>query len=496
VTPLVLDGWGLPSLGPAAAHVIPRAYGILLLLALAHAWPHRHRFFVTERWSGYADAAPWTNRIQNPRVIPLVLAVWAACGVGLALGRGTLVAAVLNAAICHYFFIQMRWRGLLRGMGAPGFMTWWLGAAVAALEVARACDPALAPLALLAAQLDFACIMISAGAYKVIAGYPRHLGMQFGLANPQWGYWAARYQEWPPHHWWFRVQNHAAWITEVVAGVLMLLPPTRQVGALLIAGSFAFVVTQIRLGTLGWMVILAGALFFHPGSAGERLVGLAVPPAPGPFPPPLPALAPLVGAALVAYAVCTPLAHAGVWYNFVARRRLPRPLQAALDAYTNAFGIILWRVFSADHTSFFVRVWAAREDGTRRLLSRYGRPLAGRYNHVGEAITLTTLFTLVKYRPRAEEEFRARLSRYGRTVPLSPGEQLALEYVALDAGPASFVATPIAEHWITPGGAVRTVRHHATRHEHDVTAGSPIHETARPGTYAPAARRARRSENR
>src|SRR5262249_38433146 len=211
--------------------------------------------------------------------------------------------------------------------------------------------------------------------------------------------------------------------------------------------SLAFVVIQIRLGTLGWMVMLAGVLFFPPGSAGDRLVALAISPAPAAVARVPSVLAPFVAVALVAYAVCAPLAHAGVWYNFARRRRLPDLLQAVLDAWADGFGVVVWRVFSPDHTAFFVRVWADRADGTRRLLSRYDRWGAGRYHHVGEAIVLTTLFTRLKYRPGAEAAFRAGLVRYARTVPLSSDELLVLEYVALDAGPSSFLANPIAAHW-------------------------------------------------
>ena len=48
-------------------------------------------------------------------------------------------------------------------------------------------------------------------------------------------------------------------------------------------------------------------------------------------------------------------------------------MQSALDRYTNAFGIIIWRVFSADHTNFFGRIWA--------IEIRDGRPA---YTDLGE----------------------------------------------------------------------------------------------------------------
>ena len=56
----------------------------------------------------------------------------------------------------------------------------------------------------------------------------------------------------------------------------------------------------------------------------------------------------LISAALWTYLALLPFAHAGLYYNFYARRRLAAPLQWILDRYTNLFGLIIWRVFSVD----------------------------------------------------------------------------------------------------------------------------------------------------
>ena len=54
------------------------------------------------------------------------------------------------------------------------------------------------------------------------------------------------------------------------------------------------------------------------------------------------------GVLIVAYIALLPFAYGGLVTNFYLRRRLPAPWQHLLEAYTNFFGIILWRVFSAD----------------------------------------------------------------------------------------------------------------------------------------------------
>ena len=40
-------------------------------------------------------------------------------------------------------------------------------------------------------------------------------------------------------------------------------------------------------------------------------------------------------------------------------------LQRLLERYTNAFGMILWRVFSVDLVNFFIRVYRESRDGAK-----------------------------------------------------------------------------------------------------------------------------------
>lgn len=483
-----------PQLGAGAQAFVRAAYGVLLLGTLLWALPHWRRFFLSERWGGYAHPTREGNAVQSPRVMPAVLALWFACGVLIVLGWWSVWVALVNLLLCRYFFVRMRWRGALRGMGAPGFMTYWLGAVVFLLELTSAYAPAERPLALLVAQVDFAFIMLSAGLYKVTAGYARNDGMELGMVNPEWGYWWWLWKRVPPGHLVFRVLNQLAWSTEVVAGLLMLLPRTRFLGGLLILLSFIFIATQIRLALLCETVILCCFLFFHPGSLGDQLTSWLLPQALAA--PVNPALAvpgfvgPLVGAALWAYLALLPLAHAGLFYNFYAEGRLPslpRPVQRALELYTNFFGIIIWRVFSVDVVNFYPVIQREpRGGGERRLYSRYGLRGGLRYNHVAESITVTTVFTTLKYYPSNFEMFKDRLLRYARTVPRRADEVVVFEYVSIQKQDNRFVFKTVAEFTADPeAGSVeeRTLDHgFSVRRAHE---GSPVREGLRPGSYVP-----------
>lgn len=460
-----------------------------MALTLLFALPHYRRFFLSERWGGYAESRRAIDRWHNPVAAPLALAIWMACGVALTIGQMVVAAALVNVVLCRYYFVHMRWQGLLRGMGAPGFMAYWLGVMVLLLEYTSRHAPQLQPLALLVAQVDFAWIMLSAGIYKWSAGYAHGDGMDFGMVNPMWGYWWRLFLRVPPGHLLYRFLNHMAWVTEVVAAVLMLVPHpgTRATGGLLMTLSFLFIGSQIRLAWLTEIVMLCGLLLVPPGHLVDRAIG-AVFPAATPVVSAGPQL--LNGAVAVvlwAYLVLIPVAHAGLFYNFYARRRLGGVCQTALETYTNVFGLIIWRVFSVDHLNFFIRVLRESPDGVRTLISRYGAPGALRYCHVAECIVITTLFTTLKYHASNQALFDRRLLRYVKTLDARPGDRIVFEYVSVRKMASAWAHVPVAEYIVDP--ASQTIREAIRESGFDVHAAaptSPVHEGARPGSYAPA----------
>jgi hypothetical protein len=184
-----------------------------------------------------------------------------------------------------------------------------------------------------------------------------------------------------------------------------------------------------------------------------------------------------------------PLAHAGLFYNFYAHRSLPAPLQRVLERYTNFFGIIIWRVFSVDHLNFTIRIYNQhRISGERTLISRYGFGGIRRFNQVAESIAITTLFTTLKYHPSNSNLFVERLLRYSRTLPCPADCVLTFEYVSILKRDDAFVFVPVAEYRVdlVSGMVQEQVLDEivSVRAAHAV---SPVHEGARPGSYAPLA---------
>jgi hypothetical protein len=479
-----------PQLSPAFQACIRIAYGLLLLGTLLAAIPHARRFFLSERWGGYAKSSVDVDLVQNPILLPIIFVVWLSCAVMLVCDRFTVAASLLNLGLCRYFFVHMRWRGLLRGMGAPGFMTYWLAFVVFLLEATRWYAPNVQPFAVFVCQVDFALIMLSAGIYKLSAGYARNQGMELGMVNPQWGYWARFYARMKPGHWIFWVCNQLGWSVEIIAAILMLIPATRIYGAILIFLSFVFIATQIRLCLLTEMVMLGCFLFL----SNDMLLSLPVDLHLSLLNPGLETAGPssvpwsiLLSGLLWSYLILLPLAHAGLFYNFYGKRSLPRLLQRVLESYTNFFGIIIWRVFSVDLINFTVRIYnqSRSNPSDRSPLTHFEHPFS-RFNHVAESITLTCLFTALKYYASNKALFHERLLRYAKTLPCPPDRLLVFEYISIRKERSQFAFVPACEFFVDPvNETIAECVKDPGISLHRAAAVSPLHEGARPGSYVP-----------
>lgn len=477
-----------PQLSATAQVVFRSGYGLLLLGVLLLALPNWRRFFTSERWGGYAKSTPSVDCLQNPISTSLIATVWFACAIALIAGFHPLIAASINLLFCRYFFVHMRWKGVLRGMGAPGLMTYWTGFAVFLLTLTQEYAPKAQSLALLTIQVDFAFIMLSAGLYKMTAGYARNYGMEYGLVNPQWGFYPDFWKRFPPSSVVFKTMNHLAWLTEVVSALLMLVPATRFIGGSLMLMSFIFIATQIRLSLLAEIIILDCFVFFHPGSLGDRVLNqltsaVAITPTVSHN---VPFLTEILTVCLGLYLFLLPIAHGLLFINFYGKKSLPGKAQEIFERYTNFFGLIIWRVFSVDIVNFFIRIYRVERTSTeRQLISNYSWLGGLRFSHVGEAICITSLFTTLKYYANQPELFRERLFRYARTLNNKNALDLFLfEYVSVQKRPKDFSYVPVAEYLVdTESGALEVTYLDESVSVNAAHECSPVREGVRPGSY-------------
>ncbi len=479
----------------ASKHVLRIGYGALLFLQLAVLTAAQaHRFFTTERYGGYIESTPSRDRWMRPPVARAIVALWILCALGIASGWLFLPCALINFALARYFYVHTRWHSILRGMGAPGHMSHWLALLIALLAIARTVDAGglLHAMTVLTFRIDFALIMIAAGIYKITAGYAHGDGFERGLVNPWWGFWANWLRRVPPNSLVFRVLNNAGWLAEVVCGTLFLVIPVAPFAAVFFAASFLGIGILIRLGFLGRdgrafyrAVFLSGLAVrgldraHDPGFRTDAGIGTAGRDDrcnPGRW-------------RWLRILLALPFAYAGMAINFYWKRTLLRPLQIALDRWTQFFGLILWRVFTADLINFFVdiRVREAGGERTYMRLRAWDRTTGWRYMHVGEFICLASIFTSLKYYPDDPSIFERRLVRYARTVPTLSGGEIVFEYHAIRKGVRSFEYVHVARYVVDPVNARVTAQILEPGFDPSKRAEtSPVSAGLRPGSYAPA----------
>lgn len=469
----------MPNITSDTLTLLSKGYSVLMMGTLFLSLPNWKKFFLGEKWGGYGDTRLSVSLFQNRFVFPLLGVIWFLSAALLFQKDWTILAGVVNAGFCYYFFVYMRWKGLLRGMGAPGYMSFWLGFTITLLKYLEMhVSPSVFQLALLTIQVDFSLIILSAGVYKASAGYLKNDGLELGLVNPMWGYWWKQYRLISPNHVWIRFLNQSAWILEIVSAVFMLIPQTRLLGAFGVFISFGFIMTQIRLGFLCGMMMLCCGFFINPISVNQKVFDLS-----SQWSDVLWAIG------LGSYLGLRPVALAGLWYNFYKGKSLPGVLQMLLEKYTNVFGIVLWRVFTIDIINFYVHVYVLSKEGLKKkCLSEYSFPLNLRYNHVGESIAVATIFTALKYFPGKPEIFRKRLLRYSKSLSCACDERILFEVWSLRKERNQFVAS-ISQEWVVNpslGEVTEKLVDSAHSPRNTVTFAS-AHACQAPGSYVPEA---------
>ena len=417
------------SLSWSVQALIRSGFALCMLGMLLLSLPSARRFFGSEKFGGYADDEPFLNVVFSPLGRVVFLSAWLAATCWLLVDRHTVLASLVCLMCCRFCFLSLRWRSISRGMGAPGFMLYWLAALVFFLEYTRFYDASgsLRALAILTFKVDFAVIMLCAGQYKLFSGYPQNNGMERGMVNPWWGRLRERYRHLRPDHVVFKILNHCAYLGELIFGGMMLYTATSEVGGLLMAGSFFFIFCHIKLGYLCHTVVVCCFLYCHPGGIVDSLLPTAATPLvmvnPG-----IAILNTVLGAFLLAYLVLLPFMKLGTYYNFYGKKRLPEAWQNFQDKWTNLWGIIIWRVFTIDNTNFYVNAFVEnRTTGRRELYSKpeeFSWSKGLRYCHVCEFVCFVSIFTTLKYFPSNSPLFTKKLMRYARTIPHDVREEL------------------------------------------------------------------------
>jgi len=428
--------------------VFVRSVGVLILLD----WLAFQPFFTV----AFSPRDTWPLLLSDKLLCFVVNALWLVAGLCLVAAPGVwrLAALVILYGIFRYYFIQKRWSSIRRGFGAPGFMSHWVVFYLLLIECSAWLDSSgrLSSAVLALMRFDFALIILCAGVCKMLSGYFVNAGMEYGRANPMWGYHWNSFHKKNPGALYLRLMNFLASGIEMSAGIFMLIPNawTHILGGVAISLSFLYVSAFIRLGRLAFLMALI-PIIFTPGF-GQSICASHQFVLPSLLAPPAvfgcEVLIKFIMALLVAIKVLQ-------YLNFFANWRAPEPLQSIANHLANLWPVIIWRVFTVDVTNFFVRIYSITNDeiATRVVHEaeaynyRHWRNLRLklRFLHVTESIALTSVFTTLKYFPSRPELFRDKLVRYAQSValmlPKTP-QALRFEYVSIQKGKGEFLFIP------------------------------------------------------
>ena len=469
------------SVNSASVGLALQLVGVLQLLFFLQMLPHLRRAFLSVAYGGYGDDRLVTRILQSPPLLVIGSAAWVGGSVLLISDRLPLLGALLQLVIAQYVFIRVRWTSLSRGCGAPGYCSYWLSLAASLLCVGSLLSPAALQWLSLAITIDFALIFLVAGLYKVASGYASGFGVLLGLANPEWGYAPNFWQRRRPKAAYFKVLDTYGWLGEIVGALLILVPATRAIGAVVIAAMFLALVPLVRLGTLTLVVIgqclLVILLAGDPLSlALKALLGVANVSGDAP----VAEVHGLLVAGVLVYLGFIILGYTLMLANFFASKRLPGGIQSIGEISSNALGQILWRVFTADVTDFYVNIFASSvRDSGKQLISRWSGIGWGRYQDVTEAITVTSIFTTRRYFPGDHPRFTDRLMRYAQTLGNAHGDIYIFELTHLDFA-ADHVRCTTAVRFIVDrtSGSIKREQLESS----DPTAAPSVHTRSRPGS--------------
>ena len=440
----------------------------------------------------------WKGRWLEP--VPAraaVVAGWALGSLSLILGVYPLIGALVLLVIFRAIYVRGRWLTLFRGGGAPGFMSHYLAAVLFLLEASAWLDGsgALSAHALRVIRIDFGVILLCSGTYKSLSGYLRGEGMEYGLANPFWGYWYRWFGRIRPRHPFFLLQDQGAAITQVLMGLFLIVPPTRPLGAVMCVASFFYLLFTVRLGRLA-ALMMAIPLLYLPDLGVSLFDGLggAVSVAPIATPP---AVLAALAAAGWSYLALLAAVKAMQYLNLFANLQYPEPLQSWLTRYANFVPIIMWRVFTPDVTNFFIRIGAIdRASGRRTPIAdedtaysyRHWKNLPDklRFLNVTESIAITTVFTTLKYFTSKRELFDAKLVEYARSLNRGDGALISFQYVAILKGEREFRYVNVCDFVVDPCAGTIEERKLIPEFSYSAPAQySHITETTGYGSYAP-----------
>ena len=358
--------------------------------------PNFKRIFSEKKFGGYLDRKKVSFKFESE----LLTVVWFLMNSLMLLEIKRIYASFALLLICYYYFIFHRFTSISRGMGAPGYFTFFINKISFLIIIVSDYFPSFLNNLINFISMEIGLIFIVSAIYKIKSGYRTDRGINIGLVNPQWSYFPNFWQKINLFSIKYRILNFMSIYMELLGGIFLCIPKTQIAGFTLITLTFLAVATTVRLGVLCIQIILSVSTVFINTSETKNITNhhdiLSI------------IFLIIIMAQIISYLVNFLILFKE--YNF---KYMIKKFVHFMNKY---YGISLWRVFTSDLTSIYVEVYAKNQLGEYRLLSEWGKWNCFRYRNVGESITITSIFTTLKYFPANSDLFESKLLTHSLSI--------------------------------------------------------------------------------
>ena len=385
-----------------------------ILVAALNAWfiiltfPNNIRIFSSIESKGYIESHGLRPYFKLTKKFAWGLSLfWLIASVLMFLSFLTIATSFFLFLISYYFFIYKRYESLSRGLGAPGYFITWTNFTNCCYLFINEFQSVSIELMSKFFLAEIGVIFFISGLYKLTAGYQLGRGMNVGLYNPQWAYLPSIWKGFTQNTIKTALLNRIAVYGEIFGGIFLLSFKFQFIGSIIIAAMFLGVAATVRLGNLCVLIIcsvLCPLSITSNNTQDSSLVGTDV-----------------FSYFLIFSFLISVCAYTGLGINYYTKYILPKKIQVALNRHVRIFGTSLWRVFTPDITSIYIEIFVSTRGGNQSLLSEWSNARCKRFRFVGEAITVTSIFTLLKYQ-QDRDLFERRLIAHANSLNVTETE--------------------------------------------------------------------------
>lgn len=444
---------------------------------------------------GYENDAWWNKKL----ILKAIYIFWLFITVCLVLNISNILFNFSLFVLFRHYFINGRWRSLLRGAGAPGYISHYCLLFVNLIDISIYFDSTLilAEKILMVLRYDFATIMLCSGTYKALVGYFNRNGMEFGAVNPLWGYHYKFFKKISPDNWYLHFQNITASAGELLIGAFLIFPSLQLYGALICMLSFLYLIPLIRLGRLSSLMIIIPILFlpdlgiyfnnyqasfisntYHDINEFHETYFYY-----------------FTSAVCYLYCIMLPFTKLTQYFNLFLNYDFPIFYKFIINKFSSMTPIIIWRVFTADVTDFFIRITLLdKENKSETILldedqiynyKKWNNFIVKhRFLQVTESIAIVSIFNTLKYFPSKNSLFKEKLIKYSNTLPGIKNKLIKYEYVRIVKEQSNFTYIPSAYYVVDV--KKNTIEETIIEEEHqpkNIASYSPIRESLNFGSY-------------